>query len=104
MDPNAPSTCLVHTLERRHRLALVLVQRLVDDATVRQLDVRLRRVGLERQRVLHPALVVALGEVLARVGAARLLAGRGGGDGLHGALEQVAELEGLNEVTREVDD
>ena len=99
MHPNAPGTCLVHTLERRHRLALVLIQRLVDDATVRQLDIRLRRVGLEGERVLHPALVVALGEVLAGVCTAGLLAGSGGGDGLHGALEQVAELEGLDEVT-----
>ena len=39
-----------------------------------------------------------LGEVLTRVGATGLLAGGSAGDGLYGALEEVAELEGLNEV------
>ena len=40
-----------------------------------------------------------LGEVLTRVGATGLLAGGSAGDGLYGALEEVAELEGLDEVT-----
>ena len=40
-----------------------------------------------------------VGEVLARVRTTRLLAGRSGSDGLRRALEEVAELEGLDEVT-----
>lgn len=39
-----------------------------------------------------------LGEVLACVSATGLFAGGGGGDGLDGALEEVAELKSLNEV------
>ena len=39
-----------------------------------------------------------LGEVLARVRATRLLASGSAGDGLDGALKEVAELEGLDEV------
>ena len=45
-----------------------------------------------------------VGVVLACVRATGLLAGRSGSDGLGRALEEVAELEGLNEVTRKVDD
>ena len=40
-----------------------------------------------------------LGVVLTGVGTTGLLAGSGSGDGLNGTLENVAELEGLNEVT-----
>ena len=39
-----------------------------------------------------------LEEVLARVSTTGLLAGCSGGDGLDGALEEIAELESLNEV------
>ena len=44
-----------------------------------------------------------LGVVLTGVGTTGLLAGGSGGDSLDGALEEVAELEGLNEVTEEGD-
>ena len=40
-----------------------------------------------------------LREVLASVRTTRLLTSGGGSNGLDGALENVAELEGLNEVT-----
>ena len=48
---------LIGTLERWHCLALILVESLVDDVAVLDHDVRLRRIGLERQSVLHPFLI-----------------------------------------------
>src|SRR3546814_18956034 len=50
------------------------------------------------QGVLLPLRVVALGEVLARMGAARLLAVLGGDDGGQRLAEQVLQLEGLDQV------
>ena len=41
-----------------------------------------------------------VGEVLTRVRTTGLLARSSSGDGLNGALQQVAELEGLDEVTK----
>ena len=50
----------VHTLERRHRLALILVERVVDDVAVLDLDLGRLDVVLPSERVLHPVLVVTL--------------------------------------------
>src|SRR3546814_9330470 len=50
------------------------------------------------QGVLLPLRVVAFGEVLARMGAARLLAVLGGDDGGQRLAEQVLQLEGLDQV------
>lgn len=72
---------LVYTLEGRNGLALGLIERRGNDATVRQVDLAVGAL-LERQSVLHPFLVVTFGEVLAGVGTTRLLAGGGGGSGL----------------------
>lgn len=55
-----PVSRLVDTLERRYMLALVLVERLINDRTVLDLNVGLRRVAQPGQRVLHPVLVVTL--------------------------------------------
>ena len=79
-------------------LALVLVERLINDRTVLDLNVGLRRVAQPGERVLHPVLVVTVGVVLTGVGTTRLLASRSSRDGLNGALEEVTEFEGLNEV------
>lgn len=57
-----PLASLIYTLEWRHCLALILVESLVDDVAVLDHDVRLRRIGLERQSVLHPFLIVTLTE------------------------------------------
>ena len=54
------SPCLIHTLERWDRLALVLVERLVDDTAVLDLDVGRVDVVLPGEGVLHPVVVVAL--------------------------------------------
>ena len=43
--------------------------------------------------------ILYLRVILTSVRATGLLAGEGGGDGLDGALLQVAELKGLDEVT-----
>ena len=40
-----------------------------------------------------------IGEVLTGMSTTRLLAGSGSGDGLDGALEEVAELQSFNQVT-----
>jgi hypothetical protein len=77
---------LVDTLHRGHGLALGLVEGGANDAAVRQVDLAVGLL-LPAERVLHPVLVVALGEVLAGVGAARLLP-VGGGDGRLGAVLQ----------------
>merc|ERR1712151_23419 len=69
------ATASIHTLRWRHMVHL-LVQRLVNDSAVPQLDLGIFHVGLvqEGQGVLHPIYVVALGEGLVRMRAARLLA------------------------------
>ncbi len=72
---------LVYTLERRNGLALGLVQRRSNDATVREVDLAMGLL-LEGQSVLHPFLVVTVGEILAGVGTTGLLAGSGSGGGL----------------------
>ena len=51
---------LVDTLERRHGLTLVLVERGVDDLAVLDLNVGRLGVMLPSQGVLHPVLVVTL--------------------------------------------
>ena len=55
-------------------------------------------VALGRQRVGQEVDVVALGVVLAGVGAAALRAGQRRGDGRLGAVEQVAQLARLEQV------
>lgn len=78
---SSTSFCLVYTLERRNGLALRLIQRRGDDATVRQVDLAVGGL-LEGECVLHPFLVITFGEVLAGMGTTRLLAGSGGSGGL----------------------
>lgn len=73
---------LVHTLERRDGLALVLVKGVGDNTTVAQVDLAMGLL-LEREGVLHPFLIVTLGEILARMGSARLLASGGRSGGLN---------------------
>ena len=53
---------------------------------------------LPRQSVLHPVLVVTVGEVLTSVCSSRLLTVGGGFGGLNSASEQVPQLKGLNKV------
>ena len=55
-----PVSRLVDTLERRYMLALVLVERLINDRTVLDLNIGLRRGAQPGERVLHPVLVVTL--------------------------------------------
>jgi len=63
---------LVCTLERRHGLALGLVQSGADDLSVGQVDLAVRLL-LERESVLHPVLVVTVRVILAGVSTTRLL-------------------------------
>ena len=79
-SPKTP-TGLVYTLEGRHGLALVLVQGGGDDVAVANVDLAMGLL-LEGQGVLHPLIVVTLGEVLAGVGTTGLLAVGGGLGGL----------------------
>lgn len=48
--------------------------------------------------MLHPFVVIAIGEVFARVCTTGLFAVGGGFGSLHGAGEEVAEFEGLDKV------
>src|SRR4051812_4810393 len=64
---------LVRPLERRDGLALVLVERGADDGAVAEVDLAVRLL-LPGEGVLHPVLVVAVGVILAGVGATGLLA------------------------------
>lgn len=88
---------LILPLERGHRLALRLIERSTRDMSIPDLDI-LMRLPLPRERVLHPLLVVTIREVLASVGATRFFAVGGRLSGLHGAGEEVAEFEGLDQV------
>jgi hypothetical protein len=88
---------LVASGERRNGLALVLVQGGADNGAVAELGLSVGLL-LPRESVLHPVLVVTVGIVLAGVGATGFLAVGGALGGLDGAGEQVAELEGLDEV------
>ena len=53
-------TELVHTLERRDSLALILVQGGADNTTIFDLNLRFIRVTLECKGVLHPFVVITL--------------------------------------------
>ena len=71
-------------------------QRIEVDRAVAQRDAV---VGVHhRERVLAPVLVVAVGEVLAGVGAAALLPRLGADDGGERVRDQVGELERLHQV------
>lgn len=58
---------LVDALEGRYGLALVFVECRVDDLAVFDLDIWLGWVVLERQSVLHPVLIVTLGQTLSPI-------------------------------------
>lgn len=104
---------LVSTLERRNRLALVLVQGCVRDVAVVKVDPAVG-VPLPCKGVLCPVLVVTLREVLACVGTTGFLTVSGGNSGLGTSLvslyttgrlrgyirasEEVTKLKSLNEV------
>ena len=88
---------LVLTLERRDGFALILVHRLHAHGAVADVDL-LVRLLLPRQRMLHPILVVSVRIILAGMSPAGFFAVRGGFGGLHGAGEEIAEFEGLDEI------
>lgn len=78
-------------------MALLLIQRSRNHRTIANVHLTLRLL-LPRKTVLHPFLVVAVGVVLAGMCTTRLLAVRRRFGGLHGASEEIAKLEGLDEV------
>lgn len=80
---------LVGTLERRHSLALVLVQRGADHTSVAEIDLAMG-VLLPCQGVLHPVLIIPLGEVLAGVGTTGLLAVGGSNRSLGPAITSIS--------------
>ena len=108
-------SCLVYTLEGRHGLAFVLVECGANDLTVGEVNLAVRLL-LEAESVLHPVLVITVGEVLTSVCTTGLLAvgGRDGGLGTVvgqssfpenitsecnlRASEQIPELKSLNKV------
>jgi hypothetical protein len=61
-----PCFFLVDTLEGRDSLALVLIQRVADYSSVGEVHLAMWLL-LERQAVLHPVLVVSVGEVFSGV-------------------------------------
>lgn len=94
---DSPDSRLVGTLERRDGLALVLVQRRANDTPVAELNLTLGLL-LEGQGVLHPVLVVSVGEVLAGVGTTRLLT-VGSGNGRLGATSLSVSCFSLQAIT-----
>jgi len=88
---------LVLASEWRNRLALGLVQSVTHDGAVANVYLVVCLL-LPGECVLHPVLVITVGVVLTGVGTAGFLTVGGGFGGLDGAGEQVAELEGLDEV------
>lgn len=65
------NSCVMHlvcSLERWDSLALVLVERVHGDGSVAEVDLAVRSL-LPGQGVLHPFVVVSVGEVLTGVGA-----------------------------------
>lgn len=76
---------LVGTLERRHSLALLLIQSVGLNGTVVEGDLAVGLL-LPGESVLHPLLVVTVGEVLTSVSTTGLLA-VGGGDGGLGTVQ-----------------
>ena len=115
-----PFVALIDTLERWHRLALVLVQRVGDDATVFNINIWRIHVVLPRQSMLHPVFVVTLliahirtccddqykewpkmthlGIILAGMSTARLFTRSRSSNGLNSVLEDVPEFKRLNQV------
>ena len=72
-SPSVPrATRLVCTLERRHRLALLVVQGLSLDSTEVQVNLAVGLL-LPCEGVLHPVLVITLREVLTSVSTTGLL-------------------------------
>lgn len=61
-----PPFFLVDTLEGRDSLALILIQRVADYSSVGEVHLAMWLL-LERQAVLHPVLVVSVGEVFSGV-------------------------------------
>lgn len=86
--PIVASTALIRavlsidSLEGRDSGELLLVERLADDLSIADVHLAIVDIGDRRQGVLHPLLVVSLGEVVAGVGSSGLLPIFGGHDGL----------------------
>ena len=89
---------LVYTLERRHSLALILIQSSINNATVLDFDIGFVDVALESESMFHPFVVITVGEVLTGMGATGFLAGSGGSDCLNSALQNISELKCLHEI------
>jgi hypothetical protein len=89
--------CLVLSGEGRDGLALSLVKSGAGDLAVTELDLAVGLL-LPCQGVLHPVLVVTVGEVLTGVSTTGLLSLGGGLGGLDGASQEVTELKSLNKI------
>ncbi|KAI6755199.1 hypothetical protein HG531_004305 [Fusarium graminearum] len=85
------------SIPRWHGLALGLVQGGADDLSVGQIDLAVRLL-LERECVLHPVLVISVGEILAGVSTTRLLSVGGRLGGLDTIIMSVSKLKSLNEI------
>jgi hypothetical protein len=73
-DTSHSSYYLVHPLERRHSLTLILIECVSYDGSIRPVDLAVRLL-LEGERMLHPLLIVTIREILACVCTTRLLSG-----------------------------
>jgi len=91
------SDCLVLSGERRNGLALSLVKGGAGDLAVTELNLAVGLL-LPCQGVLHPVLVVTVGEVLTGVSTTGLLSLSGSFGGLDGASQEVTKLKSLNKI------
>lgn len=88
---------LIRSLEWWYSLALGLIKGVGYNRSVTNVNLCMRLL-LPCECVLHPVLVITVGEVLACVGTTGLLAVCGGLGGLHGASQKVTEFESLDKV------
>lgn len=51
---------LIDTLEGRNRFTLVLIKGRINNVAILENNIRTARIGLERKRMLHPFLIIAL--------------------------------------------
>lgn len=89
---------LVDSLGGRDGRTLRLIEGVHLDGSVAELDL-VTGLILPGEGMLHPVDIVSVGVILSGMGTSRLLSGDGRVGGLHGAGEQVLQLEGLGKIS-----
>lgn len=93
----AISVSLILSCKRRYSLALGLIQCVCNNSTIPNLNL-LMWLLLPCERVLHPVLIVSVRVVLTSVCSSRLFTNSCSFSSLDGASQQVAQLQGFDEI------